>query len=396
VSILFIDSFAYGDALHQIGRFTPFFPSCKYISYVGGNFPDTIVSGPAGEIALEFGSSGFNQHTLTKVFGTLTTVCLGFLYRPFGIAATGVSLCRYEAGGTTIVNPGGFDNGGNANTSLMLQQNPDGTLSLYSGGLGIPGNPGTLLYTTTYTVLVNQWLYIELLIDTVAGSWSLYIDDVFIQSQTGLTLPGPTTQFSLQSFSFESHDVANLYCTSGERLGPCRAIGFPPVLASTNQWNPLNPPNLSQISEFGNRPFPANTPDDNLSYIDASSAGLTDFYGFTAPACFGRILALALNADGSAQTGSPSIDFLIKILGATYPSGTTGAYLSGYSIQQGLTQLNPATGTFWNDADIGNALLGFSLAGGGDLRVTQFFGEKLVSLRSVPFDCGKGNRSYSN
>jgi hypothetical protein len=394
--ILFIDSYSFGDPLHQIGRFTPFFPSCKYISYVGGNFPDNVVNLPTGEVALQFGSSAFNQHTLTKVLGAGTTFCLGFLYQPLGIAGTGVSLIRYEAGGTTTVNPGGFDNGGNSKTALMLLQNPDGTLSLYQDGLGIPGNPGTLLYTTTYVVSVNQALYIELLINTAAGSFSLFIDDVLIHTQSGITFQVPVSQFSLQSFSFESHNVANLYATDGNRLGPCRAIGFPPVLQSTAQWSPLSPPNLSQISEFGNRPFPANTPDDNVSYVEAAADGLTDFYGFTAPACFGKILAVALNADGSAQFASPSLDFLIKINAAIFGSGTTAAYAGGYGTQQGLTELNPATGNTWTDADIGNALFGFSLTGGGDLRVTQFFGEKLVSLRPVPFDCGKGNRSYSN
>lgn len=395
MSILFIDSFAFGDPLHQTGRIIPFFPACKYISYVSSNSPNFISVGPGGEAALGFGNTGFQQQTITKVLGANTAFCLGFLYRALGLANSGVSLCRYEAGGITIVNPGGPDNGANTKTSLMLQQNSDGTLSLYQDGFGTAFSPGTLLYTTSYVVSVNQWLYIELTINTASGSWSLFIDDVLIHTQTGLTLQAPVSQFSLQSFTFESHNVANLYVTNGERLGPCRAIGFPPILASTNQWTPLSPPNLSQISEFGNRPFPANTPDDNSSYVEAATAGLIDLYGFAAPACFGRILALALNADGSAQSGSPSIDFLIKILGTTYPSGTTQAYLGGYGIQQGITQLNPVTNTFWADAEIGNSLFGFSSAGGGDLRVTQFMAEKLVSLRTVPFTCGRGNQSYT-
>jgi hypothetical protein len=275
----------------------------------------------------------------------------------------------------------------------MLLQNPDGTLSIYQDGLGTPLSTGTLLYTSTYVVSVGQWLYIELSIDT-SGSWSLFIDDEAITSQTGLTLQGPVTQFSLQSWTFEEHNVANLYCTDGARLGPCRAIGFPPVLQGAHGWNPLNPPNLSQVSEFGNR-VGLSTPDDNLSYVESATDGTVDMYGFTAPACFGKILALALNADGSAQTGSPSIDFLIQILGTQYPSGSTDAYAGSYSIQQGITLLNPSTGLPWTDADIGNGLFGFSLAGGGDLRITQFFGEKLVSLRTVPFDCGRGNQSYT-
>jgi hypothetical protein len=395
MAILFIDSFSFGDALHQTGRLTPFFPACKYISYVSSNSPNTVVAGPGGEVAIEFGNTGFQQQTITKVFGTLTRACLGFLYRPTPFGIGKYSICRFEAGGVTIVNPSGPDNGANIFTSLMLEQEGDGTFNIYQNGFGTTFTPGTLLYTTPFVISSGQWLYIELVIDTAAGSWSLFFDDVLIVTQTGLTLQGPVTQFSLQSFGFSSHDIANLYVTDGARLGPCRAIGFPPVLQSTAQWSPLTPPNLSQISEFGNR-FALNTPDDNLSFVEAATDGLTDFYGFAAPACFGKILAFALNADGSAQSASPSLDFLIKILGTTYGSGTTQAYAGGYSTQQGLTELNPTTGQVWTDADIGNLLAGFSLTGGGDLRVTQFFGEKLVSLRTVPFDCGKGNRSYSN
>jgi hypothetical protein len=396
--IRFIDSWSYGNPLHQAGQFTPFFPACKYINYGSGNFSgnNSVENAPGGAKAFLFGNSGFGQQTLTKVIGSNPTFCIGFLYRCKDALTSASAICRYEAGGITIVNPGGFDNGVNTQTSLMLRQNADGTLSVCMGNGGTSNFPGAVLYTTTYVVLRNAWIYIELSIDTATGTWALYIDDVFIQSQTAVALPAPVDRFSIQSSTFETHNIANLYCTDGERLGPCRANGFPPIIGSTHQWAPLTGTNLSQVKEFGNRPLPLQTPDDNISYVEASAAGVTDYYGFGAPPCYGRVLALALNVDGSAIIGSPSVDFLIKIAGVSYSSGFSDAFPGGYGIQQGITQLNPATGTFWTDTDIAGALFGFSFAGSGTLRVTQFMGEQLVSLRSSPFNCGGGNRSYTS
>ncbi len=397
MEIRFIDSFSYGDPLHQAGQFTPFFPACKYINYGSGNFSgnNNIDTAPGGAKAFRFGNSGFGQQTLTKVLAPNSTWCLGFLYRMREIPGNPLALCRFEAGGTTIVNPGGFDNGVNTDTSIMLRQNTDGTLSICSGNGGTANFPGTVLYTTTYTVALMAWIYIELQIDTTAGSWSLYIDDTFIQSQSGLTLQAPVDRFSLQSATFETRNVANVYCTDGERLGPCRVNGYPPIFQSTAQWTPLSGTNLSQVQEFGNRAFPLQTPDDDTSYVSAAAAGLRDFYGMQAPACYGRILAIALNADASAITGSPSLDFLIKLGATEYAGGTSNAYAGAYGIQQGISQLNPSTGTFWGDAEITGALFGFQFAGSGELRVTQWMLEKLVSLRDVTFNCGQGSYSFS-
>lgn len=397
MSVLFIDGMDYCDALHWAGAVSPFAPSLKYTSYnrINLSVQPGRVSSPAlgGGNSIRFSDSGFGSQTYTKLFGVLRPAyCVGFAYRAYGINGTASSIFRYENGPTI---PGSLG-GGNTSTVLYLEVKDDNTFSVYTGPEGRRLFPGTLLWNSAgvYTLSLNEWIYIELQVDTSTGTWALYVNDVLLKQQTD-TLPSLIDRYSFLSEGFEEHSIDDHYGTNGERLGPCRVTGFAPNFGSTHQWTPLVSTNLSQIQEFGNRAG-LNTPDDNQSYVSASAAGITDYYGFPAPACYGRILALAINADGSAVTGSPSIDFFAKLAGIEYASGSSNAYIGGYHIQQGISQVNPATGTYWSDTEIAAGLFGMRMAGSGELRVTQFMMEKLVSLRSVPFTCGGGAISYTS
>jgi hypothetical protein len=239
-------------------------------------------------------------------------------------------------------------------------------------------------------------MYIELQVNTATGFWSLYIDDVLIGAGNSLLIPLGIDRYSFRSESFELHDIDHHYLTDGDRLGPCEVLGFPPNFQSTAQWTPLSGTNLSQIQEFGNRPLPLQTPDDQVSYNLANAAGLRDYFGFAAPPCFGRILALAVNADGIAAVSSPSLDLLVKVGSLETVLINNNSLTGDYGIRQGIQQLNPVTGIFWTDADISAALFGYQMAGAGTARVTQLMVEKLVSSRNVPFDCGAGSYAFSS
>lgn len=406
MAFIFADGFDWGDAAHcggQIGGTLPANPA-KYALFGQTNVsivPGRLSAANSGTgQALRFGSSGFEQQTLTRKNGFISTPCLGFAHRLVDSAGA-YTICRFENADTKD-EAGAHDNGTNNGTVLALMYLADGTLSVNTGPVGLPGGlpefPGTVLWTSGFTLPLLTWIYMELLCDPTAGTWSLYFNDVLIVSQTGVSfgISTPILQFSICSESFSVHDMDDLYCTSGNRLGPVQVTGFPPNIGSTHQWTPLTGTNVSQIQEFGNRiPLGLPTPDDGLSYVEASSSGTTDLYGFAEPACYGRILALALNVDGSAIIGSPSVNWLIKQEALLTNLGSSDAYIGGYTIRQGISELNPVTSTFWSDADIGSALFGFQFAGSGDARVTQFMLEKVVSLRSVPFSCGQGNYSFT-
>lgn len=400
MAVLFIDGFDFGDQPHITGVVTPFGPSCKYIAYnrIGASIQAGLrVAGTAAGIqnSLRFENVGFGNQTYTKILGSRSGFCIGFAVNFIDITLPATPVVRFEAGGTTVSGPSGGDN---STTALFLEVlHADNTISIYTGPQGTNATPGTLLWNSSgvYAIPLRTSVWLELQVDTSTGTWAVYANDVLLQQQTGVSIPSGIDRFSLLSQGFEQHYIDDLYVTDGDQLGPCRVTGFPPISQSTHEWTPLTDTNVSQVREFGNRAFPLQTPDDNTSYVAAAAAGLTDRYGFASPICYGRILALALNADGSAVTGSPSINFLVKISGTEYPAGSSDSYIGGFTIRQAISQLNPATGTYWTDAEIASALFGFSMAGSGQLRITQWMLEKLVSLRSVPFNCGQASYSFS-
>lgn len=404
--ILFVDGFDWGDAAHCGGQISgglinpakyTMFSSGTNIAMVNGRL--SAANSGSGQ-ALRFNGSGFSGQTITRNPGVaLFSPCLGFAFRPNG---GGYTVCRFETVDSTR-NSSGSGGQTNDGTALALMYLGDGTITVNTGPIGMPGGipsqPGTVLWTSTFTLTLNKWIFIELLCNPTNGTWSLYIDDVLIVSQIGVAfgLSTPIIQFSLCAESFSVHDLDDLYLTDGNRLGPCQITGFPPNLQSTHQWNPLAGTNLSNVQEFGNRIFTLGlpTPDDDSSFVYASATA-TDTYGFAKPACYGRILALVLNADAFALTGGPSVNFQVRVAGVAYPGAFSAAFGIIYGIQQSIFETNPANGLFWTDTDIASVLAGFTFAGSGTLRVTQFMAEKLVSLRGYPFECGGGSYSFTN
>lgn len=402
--ILFVDGFDYGDAPHMAG--SPTIEPCKYTAFSSGGSPSIVAGagspGPGVLNALDFGSNGFRQQTLTRILGTGTSFCVGRAYQAHDSSFTnpGSQMMRFEAGGTTIVNPGGFDDGASTGTVIMVEVMLNGSISVYAGdgtACGTANFPGTLLWNSAgiYVVQLQKWIYVELQVDTSTGTWSLYVNDVLLQTQTGVTLIAGIDRFSLQSFGFESYEVDDLYITDGNRLGPCRVTGVAPVSQSTHEWTPLSGTNLSQVQEFGNRPG-VSTPDDGVTYVESSTIGNLDLYGFSEPTCYGLILALAINADASAIVGSPSLDFFVKNRTDLFPVGGSPTLVGGYHIQQVVLEDNPVDSENWTDVDLANVFFGCEMAGATTARVTQFMIEKLVSLRNVPFNCGFGSYSYGS
>lgn len=396
--VLFVDGMDFGDALHIMGNGDGSIPSCKYV-WLGNGFSTfpagQVVPGQGGGLAVRFDSAAFGQDTMTRFLDTSRTrLCAGFNYLAQGnfIGGSGSILLRYEDAATDR------PTGNNGATRFMLfAVSVDNTLSIYTGGQGTTASPGTLLWNSAgvYALPFNTWVYIELFVDTVAGDWSLWVNDVLLQSQTGVSISGPIDRYSFRSESFESHLIDHHYLTDGEQLGPCRVTGFAPNSQSTHEWTPLISTNLSQIQEFGNRAG-LNTPDDDQSYNATSGTGNTDLFGFTSPNCYGKILALALNADGRYVLPTPSVNLVTKIGADRFTVSPALPYLGQYTIRQGIFELNPKTGDVWNDAELSGNLFGYQLTGSGEARVTQFCLEKLVSLRDTPYDCGAGSYSFTS
>lgn len=397
--ILFADSYDFGNPLHISGNSNLTVPSCKYVQNGSSfnEFPsEQLTAGLGGGLAIRFPSSSFGQQTLTKMLDEpMDKLCSHFFYRALGseLGGTGSVLIRFEDADTDR-----FGGGGNSATRLMLfGEASDNTLSIYTEGQGTSSSRGTLLWNSAgvFTITFETWMCIEIMVDTAAGAWALWINDDLLQSQS-VALPGPIDRYSFRSESFEAHDIDHHYLTDGEHLGPCYVNGFAPSLQSTHQWTPANDTNLSQIEEFGNRPDPLQTPDDDVSFNFSGVVGNFDLFGFPPQNCYGRILALALNADGRYVLPGSSVDLITKIGANLYDVGFPPAFDGLYSIRQAISELNPATGEVWNDGTIPSSLFGYRLAGSGSARITQFMLEKVVSLRVLPFTCGQGSYSFTS
>jgi len=398
MTVYFIDGWDWGTELNLTPSSTN--NPQKYVDYSsgGGNSiqPGRQPSGqPGGGNSIEFGNAAFRQTCATRFVGaTPATLVLGFAYRP-GAVRPNSSVVRIESGHATLVNPGSFDDGTNEGTVIWLWQQTDGTMKVVAGDgtqCGTPNFPGTVLATLNTTFAPNVWRYIELVAS--ASGWSVYVDDVLDTAQSvALPVGAGMDRYSFIHFTFESCRIDDHYAAD-TRLGPCRVTGSPPAVGSTHQWAPLAGTNLSQVHEFGNLGTP--TPDGDTTYVASSNAGDLDLYQMTATACYGRVLAVALNASGRAAVSSPSVNLMFKALGNLFTIGS-GASMGGvYRVSQAVAALNPSNSSTWTDSAITGSLFGYQMASGGTARVTQFFIEKLVSLRNMSFDCGQGSYGFSS
>lgn len=400
MSVLFVDGWDYGDALHMGGQVSPFFPTCKYVSYNRINVtvqPGRVsASSAGGGNSVNLGNSGFGQQTFTKIFpGSNPTYCAGFAFKAAVITIPMSVIFRYEAGGATVPGPLG---GGNSSTALMLAiKQTDSTISVYTGADGIWSSPGTLLWNSsgTYTYPLNQWVYFELQVDTGTGNWAVFADDVLLQSGTSGLIPAGIDRYSHIQHGFEDHNIDDHYCSDGAQLGPCRVTGFPPSTDAIAGWVPAaGASHVAMVGEFGNRAG-LNTPDNLDTYVQSNAAPQTDTFNFVSPACYGRILALALNVDALQISPTTAANLITRRGGTIYTIGTTPSFTSDFLIYQVVSSTSPVTGTFWDDPEIAATQFGYVSAGSGISDVTQFFLEKLVSLRNVPFRCAGGNYSFT-
>lgn len=391
----FIDGFDWGTAINIVPTSTSTLQ--KWVNYSSGGSgsiqPGRVSSASqGGGNCLRMESAGFRQATMSTILtASPAFISCGFAHRNIGGATGQYTLFRFEAGSPTVVDPGAFDDGTNPSAVLTLIQETDGTVNVYNGAGGTPNFPGALLATLVTNLTRNTWRYIEVTANPATGDWAVYIDDVL--DTAGNTALTGLDRYSFQNFGFESHELDDHYAAS-ERLGPCRVTGLPPDQNGLNQWAPLTPgPNLAMIGEFGNRA--SATPDADVTYVESSSAGQTDLFSWSKPACYGRILALAINADAKTTAGSTSLDLILRFRGTTYPFGSTSAFGVGYSMAQICSERSLVSGAVWNDAEISGEQFGYSMAGIGTERVTQLYLEKLVSLRPVSYSCGEGSYSFT-
>ena len=192
----------------------------------------------------------------------------------------------------------------------------------------------------------------------------------------------------------------NIYMLDGQgaspwndRLGPVRITALLPSADASGSWG-VTPTTTAAweavLDALG--VDPNGTPDGDSSYVTPDGVGSNEMFFVSTAPCYGLVLGVTVNACFRGTSGAASLTSLFLEGSASHVLGTLSVS-GGYHTAQQIVGYSPETGTFFNDAEIAGNLWGFSTAS-LDLRVTQLYLEKIVSLRSTPYGCGKQNYSF--
>lgn len=376
MSILFTDSVSYCD--------DPGFGT-KYAITTSG-LQSSILPGRYGGFAIFLFNTAFGSWRAIKALPPSQTLRYHASFR------------AHTSGAALYPNSlfGGFSTPGTKLLSWKIDSTQ--TLKLYTGGTGVNSNPGTLLIQSVATFPFDQWRTIE--IEATfgpSGKLNLYVDDELDSSLTNVLWATNSNANQLEHY-WESFGLQGIeWCdvvvsddqgaVNNQRLGPCNVVcDFPIADATPPQWTRnTGTSDASVVNEQNGAVHGA--PNFNFNYIDGPD-GAVDLFTVATPRCFGRNLAVAVNAC--------TINGVITMVCRPAPSSTTvdnvgtsvspgGAY---FTLQQ-IQELSFLSGTYWTDREIGQAWWGARALSGP--RITQFFLEKVTSLRPDPFNCGGGS-----
>lgn len=308
-----------------------------------------------------------------------------------------------------------LQSGGASSTVVGLAyQSSTGNIEIYRNGSGINSGKGTLVLTTGVVIPTGSWIYPEVFC-IVAGASSvlqLWVNDVLVADYgpTGAsgTINLGTSLIDRATFRWESLGTAGYFLddyyvadgqgtTNNTHLGPCRVMSGQPTgdAYTSGGWvRNTGSTDFGCVDEFASGVNGA--PDFLFTYL-AGTASCSDLYNIATPACVGLILGVAVNA---ALQGYPpaSVALLCKPLPApgaaiTLASLSPPGNGTDWANLQAISETDLVTGSGnWTDGDIGRAWWGAGLSNGA-ANFTQFYLEKLVSLRAVSYGCG-GLGSY--
>ncbi len=342
----------------------------------------------------------------TRIFDAQTQWSVNFDLMPF-----------YQVGSSTLWAQDKFlqmsDPSGN--NVLALEVETDGTIGVVIGGDGTSGT-GTIVKRTTATFPVGIWATrLEVFAAGLGGSTTvtMFSNDVQILQVVTSTSFVPDrisigsqngTSGGVHAQPFFGLAYANIVYTDGQgsapwntRLGPVRVSGQPPNADVGGNWN-ITPNTVLNRYQAVNDIYPVDgsgSPDFDTTTIQPIALNSPQWFTVQGASCYGQVLGIMANVCLRGLSGSTTCDILLlqqtsQITVATLVfTGPVGKYRT----KQAFQGLSLTSGTFFNDAEIAGALWGLSTASPG-LIVTQFFLEKIVSLRTTPYNCGASSYGF--
>jgi hypothetical protein len=302
----------------------------------------TIVSpGRFGGAAAQLWNGGFLALTQGQL-SALATRTIGFAMYP----------SQYGSGIQIV----GFLDSGSIQVDLRLDA---------SGHLVATRN-GTTLGTSTYTLTISIWVYVEIqaTINSTTGS---VVVKVWGGSNPGtwLNLTAQNTQattnatsngirfydFGKGSASAFLDDVYVLNSSGSVNntfLGECRILtSLPTADSATNKaWTPdTGTVHFSRVNET--------SPDDDTSYVYSATAGQLDTYTFATVSPAGAVAGVQTTLCARKDdVGSRTISAEYRGGGANYTGANSFSPASGYLMYRQIYETDPATGLAWTAGGI--------------------------------------------
>ncbi len=199
---------------------------------------------------------------------------------------------------------------------------------------------------------------------------------------------------------------ANIYINDGQgvapwndRLGPVRITTFSPVKDASGRWAITPGTNASaylSVNDLLNGSpggDPNGSPDGDFSYLTPNAFGSAEFFIVGGQPCYGLILGVNVCVCFRGTTGSAGLEALLLQNSAVHNLGVLNVS-GGYHTEQQFVGTSFSSGLYFTDGEISGSYWGFLTNSSLDLRVTQIYLEKIVSLRNVAFGCGGGSYSF--
>lgn len=295
-------------------------------------------------------------------------------------------------------------------TLFSLRMRTDGKMEFLRGS----GESSPVIAVTPSAIPFETWINLQMkLAIGEHGGYSLLADGVELIGDHNINLgtanPDRLTH-RWQNFGNSGINLDNYWICDGQGsrlndfLGACRVTAhYPLTVFGASNWAQNAGALVDSVADRS-----VSYPDGDATYIEPPGASSLQLFTMTAPACFGLVLAAALNVCARPEAPSQSLDVMVKTktllsaIASAVPLVDVGGalepgvpLLSGYQVYQAIAALSYETGFAWSDAELASAGWGVRSTDRVGVRVTQLILEKLTSLDpSNKFNCGPGNYSY--
>ena len=247
-------------------------------------------------------------------------------------------------------------------TILKLIDDSTNQIYLYfnssSDKIQVKRGDGTTLGTSTTSMSIDDWNYIELKVTiSNSGSFELRING---NTEASGSVDTQNTANSYVNKVAIGNDETNFndlfddyYIDSSDFLGPLNIYTIRPTSNSSVSWTP-NPAGLNYQNLDDNL-----YQDGDLTYVSATSTNLKDLYGLEdISIANGEIKGIVHNFTAKKTDSNPTdIQPIIKVNGVEY-SGTTQSMTTDYSNYQTIWTNNPDNSLSWTENDINSLLSG--------------------------------------